>query len=270
MLEMFNPDKGHVYRRFYKAKKENTLKNGNIFIPALPSDNPDPAVQIWVQNQIENASSQTVERLVYGNFEYDENNDCLIERDAMFDYFKNEHVGLKGNHYLTCDIARMGNDSTVVRVWHGYVCIDVVSWYQCGLDVTAQRIKEIAIKYSIGMSRVLVDENGIGGGVVDILRCKGFLNNGKAKKGNYSNLKTECSHIIAKLINERKLYEYQSSINQRVIIEELEQCRILNVDSEGKISLIKKDKMKESLRRSPDHLDTIIMRGYFEIFKSSV
>jgi len=48
------------------------------------------------------------------------------------------------------------------------------------------------IKYSIPVSEIIVDEDGIGGGVVDNLRCKGFLNNDKPSNGNYQNLKSKC------------------------------------------------------------------------------
>jgi hypothetical protein len=41
-----------------------------------------------------------------------------------------------------------------------------------------------------------------------------------------------------------------------------------NVDSDGKIELMPKDKMKQVLGHSPDYLDALIMLQYFEINKT--
>jgi hypothetical protein len=72
MLETFNPDKGHVYKRYYKPQKENAPKPRHIFITALPSDNPSPEVPDYVAGILATASKATIQRLIHGNFEYDD------------------------------------------------------------------------------------------------------------------------------------------------------------------------------------------------------
>lgn len=63
LLETFNPDKGHVYRRFYKPYKEKELPAYRKFIPALATDNPH--VSKSYISQLEKADEITKQRLLY-------------------------------------------------------------------------------------------------------------------------------------------------------------------------------------------------------------
>jgi hypothetical protein len=72
MLETFNPDKGHVYKRYYKPQKDGQPKPRHIFITALPSDNPSPEVPEYIAGILATASKSTIQRLIHGNFEYDD------------------------------------------------------------------------------------------------------------------------------------------------------------------------------------------------------
>lgn len=72
MLETFNPDKGHVYKRYYKPQKDGHPKLRHIFITALPGDNPSPEVPEYIAGILATASKATIQRLIHGNFEYDD------------------------------------------------------------------------------------------------------------------------------------------------------------------------------------------------------
>ncbi len=266
-LEMFNPDKGHVYNRFYLPHKENRESETTKFIKALPSDNPDPAVKIWIDNQLKTASETTIQRLVHGNFDYDESKDKLIEADACNDYFSNEHVPIGTSKYITADIARMGKDSTMIRVWAGLRVIERVEIFKSKITDTTDAIKTLAIKHQIPMSRVVVDEDGVGGGCRDLLNCYGFIANSKPiGQTNYSNLKTQCTFAMARLINDRKVYEKCDNITlMQKIKQEFDWVRERDIDVEGKLKVISKDEVKQAIRRSPDEWDSIYMRAYFEL-----
>jgi hypothetical protein len=130
------------------------------------------------------------------------------------------------------------------------------------------------------MSDVIVDEDGIGGGVVDILRCKGFVNNstplpgpdmpimdrmGNVKADNFINLKSQCYFKLADRINSNGLFiECEENLKQ-TIIEELEQVKQYNMDKDNKKQVMPKDKVKELIGRSPDFSDTLMMREWFEL-----
>jgi hypothetical protein len=83
MLETFNPDKGHVYKRYYKPHKDNSPKPRHVFIPALPADNPSPEVHDYVAGILATASKATIQRLIHGNFEYDDVKGALWRWDML-------------------------------------------------------------------------------------------------------------------------------------------------------------------------------------------
>jgi phage terminase large subunit len=266
-LEMFNPDKGHVYNRFYLPYKNNTETVEIKFIKALPTDNPDPAVANWIELQMKTASQTTIQRLIHGNFDYDESKDKLIESEAENDYFTNAHVKGTGTKYITADIARMGRDSTMIRVWDGLVVIERVEIFKSKINETADAIKALSVKYAVPMSRTIVDEDGVGGGVRDLLKCYGFIANARPLGvGNYQNLKAQCTFTMAGLINARNVYEPCENIGLITKIkQEMDWVRERGIDQDGKRKVISKDEVKAAIRRSPDDWDSICMRAFFEL-----
>ena len=123
------------------------------------------------------------------------------------------------------------------------------------------------------MSQIIADEDGVGGGVVDILGCKGFVNNSKPIEENeiivqYNNLKSQCYFHLANAVNTNKIYFSKYTQEQKeTIIQELEQVKRNNVDKDGKLSVLPKEKIKEIIGRSPDYADALMMRMFFELEK---
>ena len=116
----------------------------------------------------------------------------------------------------------------------------------------------------------MIDEDGVGGGVVDAFSgCVGFLNGGKALKGeNYQNLKTQCYYKLAETINAGKLF-VKPKINKEIIISELEVIKRDKVDKDQqKLAIEGKDIQKQKLGRSPDYADALMMRMWYECFGS--
>ena len=270
MLETFNPAKNHVYKRYYKPYREGTSEDNTVFIPALPQDNPSPEVEDYVKGILATADQVTIQRLIYGNFEYDDDPAKLIEYDAIIDLWSNEHVQ-GGKKYISADIARFGSDKGVICVWDGLRLLEVVTLDVSSIPDTSNEIRRLANFYQIPMSQVIADEDGVGGGVVDMLKCKGFINGSKAlpeerKEVQYRNLKSQCYFHLAEKINNAEIYITKpfSSISEK-IIEELEQVKRDKVDQDGKLSVLPKEKVKEILGRSPDFADALMMRMFFEI-----
>lgn len=283
ILETFNPAKNHVYQKYYKPFKEGKMKEGYEFIPALPTDNPSPEVPDYIKRIKESASKVTIERLIYGNFEYDDDPAILIDADSIADYFispkshqKNEaHIKGEGNKYLTIDVARKGRDKTIFRVWHGWLCIHRESMDISLIPQIVKKGKELMSKFGIAPSNTIADEDGVGGGVVDYLRCKGFINNsspieineaGVKVKPNFDNLKSQCSIKMAEKIVSKQAGEVCD--NPKVIdavTDEMEQVKIKDIDKDGKVGVVRKDEVKEKIGRSPDEWDSIMMRYWFEL-----
>lgn len=268
LLITCNPKKNFLYTDFYKPFVDGTLPPDKAFIRALPTDNVH-GDQNYIEGLKNTKDKVMRERLALGNWEYDDDPNALMTYEAITAIFTNDHVPAAGNKYITADVARMGDDKSVIRVWHGLRVIERVALEKTKVTDTATRIRQIAAKHGIPMMRVLVDEDGIGGGVVDILGCKGFLAGSSPispKPGqNYRNLKSQCSFKLAELVDEAKIYEPCSvEADRQLLIEDLEQIKRLSKD-ETKQEVASKKAVKAILQRSPDDGDTYVMRMYFEV-----
>lgn len=266
LLGTCNPAKNWVYKEFYKASKEGALKAYRKFIQALPKDNPHlPSSYIEALLQLDKNSK---ERLYFGNWEYDDDPSALIEHDAINDYFNPVHLKGTGQKYMTIDVARKGKDKTVFRIWDGWLCIKREEIAKSGLDKVVIRARELMQQYQIALSKVVADEDGVGGGVIDFLKCKGFVNNSSPIGGeNFENLKTQCSVKMAEMISKREAGESCTTDNDLIesIREEMEQIKMRDLDKDGKIKIQPKEYVKEMIGRSPDDWDSIMMRYYFQL-----
>jgi len=265
VLGSCNPAKNWTYKEFYKASRDNNLRTHQKFIQALPTDNPH-LPQSYLDSLL-SLDKNSKQRLYYGNWEYDDDPSTLIDMDSISDYWNPIHLKQEGNKYLTIDVARKGKDTTVFRVWHGWVCIYRESIDKSGLDYVVQRAKDIQQKYGISRSNTVADEDGVGGGVVDFLHCTGFVNGSRALNDeNYNNLKSQCGFKMAQKIVKREVGEIcNDSTVKEVTSEEMEQVKQKDIDKDGKVVLVGKDVVKQMIGRSPDEWDSIMMRYYFEI-----
>lgn len=271
MLITCNPKKNWLYVDVYKPYKNNTLSDKYAFIQSLYKDNPYTA-DLYEEELKEIKDKANKERLMYGNWEYADEDVALMSFDNITDLFTN--TGKNGHKYITADIARFGSDRIVIIYWEGMVAKDIYIYDNLGIDQTAGKIRDLSITKRVPYSHIIVDEDGLGGGVMDILRgIKGFVNNSTPlqnphtkEKDNYRNLKTQCYYELSKNINLHNVairIEDEKVKNQ--IIEELEQVKRKDPDKEGRLEIEPKAKIKELLGRSPDISDALMMRMWFEL-----
>ena len=270
LLETFNPAKNHVYSRYYKPYKSNTEKKDVKFVPALPSDNPSPEVPSYIARVKATGSKITIERLIYGNFEYDDDPAALMIFNKIQDLFSNSFV-VKGDKFISADIARFGSDNTVIGVWDGFILEHLITIDKNKVTEAADKIKQLANTYGVPLSNIIVDDDGVGGGVVDILGCSGFVNNSSPlpnpenkEPENYNNLKSQCYFKLAEFVNKNLIWIRDEKYKE-IIIQELEQVKQKDMDKDGKKMVVPKDKVKELLGRSPDYSDMLMMRCWFEL-----
>lgn len=257
-----NPAKGWVYG-MYKESRDNTLPQHKKFIQALVTDNKHISKHYTAQlNKLDEISKA---RLLRGDWEYDDSKDALIEYDAIINMFSN--VVPTGEKYITADIARFGKDKTAIYLWNGLQVAEIVVLDMSSMVDVANKIKEIQQREGVKLSNIIVDADGVGGGAADILRCKNFVNNAKALRGeNYQNLKTQCYYKLADLINKGQIGFSTNDIKlKELLIQELEQVRRTNMDKDTKLSILSKDKIKDLIGRSPDYSDALMMRCYYEL-----
>ena len=266
MLGTCNPAKNWVYAQFYLKHKNNTLDIDKKFIQALPTDNPHlPASYLKSLLSLDENSKQ---RLYYGNWEYDNDPAKLIDYEKIQNIFTNEFVEF-GEYFISADIARFGSDKMVITVWSGFRVVEIYTLAISSVTETAKAIKDLSNKYKVPLSNIIADEDGVGGGVVDILNCKGFVNNSKPmlvenQIVQYQNLKTQCYFKLAEMIQNNEIFV---TCNDGNVIDdmskELEQVKRDKIDSDGKLRILPKEKVKELIGRSPDYSDALMMRMYF-------
>lgn len=266
LLMTCNPTRNFIYSEFYKPWVEKSLPENRAFIHALLSDNPY-ITEFYRQNLLE-LDKESMERLLFGNWQYLDDPTKLCNIDSIIDMWTNTHVE-SGLHYISCDVARFGGDKTVIVVWDGLRIIEIKTIAKSGLIHVRDVILSMKHKYKVLMSRIIVDDGGVGGGVVDMLNgCKPFVANKKpvvtSRRENFANLKSQLYFMLAEYVNGGKIW-MRTEKDKDLIIEEFEQIKKDKEETDDKLRVIKKEKVKEILGRSPDYSDAIMMRIWFEI-----
>lgn len=277
LLQTCNPAKNYLYSQFYKKAKSGQLESHKRFIQALPQDNKVLWDTGYFEHLARTLSPSARQRLLHGNWEYDDDPDALCDYDNILAIFKNDHVPV-GKKYITADIARMGSDKAIIAVWEGWRVIEFVIFEKSRTTEIQNAITALRIKYEIPVNRTLADEDGVGGGVVDNLSILGFVNNSSAITGeldpatlkprveNYYNLQSQCCYKLAELVNRGQLYIGcdVSETHKEEIIEELEQLKSYDNDGIKPLRILPKEMVKDNIGRSPDWRDVLMMRAYFE------
>lgn len=193
----------------------------------------------------------------------------LMAWDKINDLFTNDHVPI-GQKAITADVARYGSDKTVLMLWNGLRVEHIYVYQGQATNITASAILSTAKAEGVPRSRIVVDDDGVGGGVVDLLPgCHAFHNGGKPvttsnEPQNYANLKAQCSYTLAQVVNAGGIY-IEDTEHRDTIAQELSWVKRDKMDHDGKLKVLPKDRVKEGLGRSPDFADNLMMRMVLEL-----
>lgn len=287
LLITANPKKGWMKREFVDLWKQKLLPKNRKFVQAFATDNkylPEDYVAS-LRNEKDPVRRQ---RLWEGSWDYDEDQDSLISYDALSDTFSNA-ITKDGKKYLIIDVARLGKDTTTFNYWDGLELTKIEVFEKQDTQKTIQMAKDRAAAERIPYSHIMIDEDGIGGAVVDgMWGVRGFVANSspiptateiRAKqnkvensfipKANFANLKSQCAWKVAELINEHKIAFAVPEYREKIIEELTALLRQKDVDNDRKLQIKPKDEVKEELGKSPDIGDPIIYRAWFELQKEA-
>lgn len=258
-----NPAKNWVFQDFYKPQKENKIEDDKQFIQSLVTDNPFIS-EYYIEN-LKRLDPVSKERLLYGNWDYDDDPAKLFEFDKISNIFTNSFVE-EGEKYLSADIALQGSDKFVIIIWSGWRIEKIYSIDKCDGKQAEEYIKKYSEAHRVPRSNIVYDHDGIGAFLGSYLQgAKSFVNNSKALNNeNYSNLKSQCCFKLSEKINNDEVFCSDSEYRD-MIIAEMEQIKRKDIDKDGKIAVEGKDKVKERLGHSPDYFDAIMMRCIFDI-----
>lgn len=275
LLQTCNPSKNYLYREYYKPNKEGKLPNWKKFIQALPTDN-KMLPKDYIDNLIRILTPNEIERLVKGNWEYDDNPYALFDYDNILNIFSNDFV-YKPNQdrYLTCDIAYEGSDLFVIGYWEGHTLMKIAAIDKIDEVLVSKKINDIRIENNVPISNVCYDADGLKTFVRQSAKI-GYLKDAKefhngstpikleGRLENFKNLKAQCYYLLAEDVKNNKIFIACKDYRKQ-IIEELEQINKLPLNDDGKIALEQKKDLKERLGRSPDFADMLMMRKYFDL-----
>lgn len=115
--------------------------------------NPDMARHIWEGEYLAQAEN------------------AVMGRIAVHEAMQRE-VSDEGDYQLACDVARFGDDSTVIGLRKGLKLKSLEELKGKSLVEICDRIEIVAGKNK--SMKMKIDETGVGGGVVDILKSRGY------------------------------------------------------------------------------------------------
>lgn len=286
LLLTCNPNKGWLYRVFYKPNKEGKLPDNYRFLQSLYLDNPHTAEE-YGENLDEISDVKTRMRLKMGDWEYGNDNTLLFNHDALNDVFTNT-INKSSKKYLIVDVGDDGDDATVFSRWRGLEEYKREKEYGLNTEGIIERIREIAQEDRIPFSNIAIDAIGVGTGVSKSKLLSGVigykssyspiktddspvalpnqkrLKNALVLVSEYKNLRVQCLFVLADLVNNHKIASKVDEGQKDVIVEELSQYKDVTVEDQKRMATPKSE-VKDAIGRSPDDSDTWIMRVYFVI-----
>lgn len=265
-----NPAPNHVYDLFYKPFIEGTLAEFRAFVQSLITDN-DRLSNSYIA-ALQTMDEVTKARLLRGEWEY---SDLL----AMFFYSKIQETltrrreVVRNDYGLVVDPARLGKDSTAIIVISACrVIVEIVHLRKKRRPEVEEVINELIEKYGIDVSNIVIDSDGVGGGLADSYPgCVEIVNNQKPFDGeNYANVKTQLYFYLSKEINEEEegLAFAPGVLNDELAVMIAEGLKVIRREKEeldGKISMTSKKDFRRMVRRSSDIEDVLAYSQYFRI-----
>ena len=248
-----NPEPGWVRDRWVDHQNPD-----HVFFPALPSDNPHLPKDYESKLRTLYANNPAlIKAWLEGSWDVTMSGDYLITY-SLIRAATGRQVPDGGNCTFGVDVARFGDDETVVIVRRGLKVTRIEAWAKQDTTWTSGKVAEIA--RAENPTAIYVDEIGVGAGVVDPLRANkfnvvGVVSSEKARKEQvYANRRAELYCQLAdhfadgsisipdhpKLSSQLSSIKYKFDTHHRKIIES-------------------KDDMRGRGGHSPDYADALML-----------
>lgn len=191
-----------------------------------------------------------------------ESDDLLLSSDDISVSLGISVLGAPSGSILSLDVARFGNDKNVLtklegRGSHRYEMTHIEDWGGVDLMSTTGRVMNAIHELKPGA--VVVDEDGLGGGVVDRLRelkvpCIGFRGGLPAiNDKKYFNLRSQGYCETADLMRKG----YLKILDDEELKNELLSIKF-SYDSKGRKKIETKDEMRKRGLKSPNRADSLM------------
>lgn len=275
MLITCNPARGWLYQDYYKPFVRQTLRPDAAFVQALLADNQNPDFVRNYEGQLLKLDPITRQRLLAGDWEYANDDLALMHYGDLIEAIRNANSSNQRPVFaITADVARFGQDSTVIGLWQGLHLAQVLTFQKQDTKASADAVRQLMMRYKIAPGQVVIDADGVGGGLADQLPgTRGFVAQHQPLNQNgipqaYANLKAQCYYLLAQHIADRSItfdpslqdQHFEGKAITERLFEELLAVRRVQADDEGKLGINKKAQMKALIGRSPDLADMVMMR----------
>lgn len=240
-------------------------------------------------NYVANLAQQDEEqraRDLEGNWNYKTTGDDLIKMEHMERMFTNSYQTGDGIRRASCDVAFDRGDNLVLVFWIGMHIQDI---YVCQANAkdAPQLVRMKLREWGVREDNFVFDLNGVGQTFRAFFpNSIGFNNMGApiavtpsekdSIKYMYTSLKSQCAYMLVKdFQNERisinpNLLDMKFSGNgysntplRNILMKERKAIR--DAGNERGFSIIKKEVMKKHVGHSPDFIEAILYREYFNI-----
>ena len=177
------------------------------------------------------------------------------------------HVEDEGEVIWGLDVARFGDDRSVLAQRENYLVKTLQKWQGLSTTALADRIHSLYNTAARKPDAIFVDTIGVGGGVADQLSQRGLpiidANvSAKADNPTYINKRAEMYMVLKEQMRFLKLPE------DRDLIKELLQLEYF-YNNAGKTQLISKDLIKKEYGKSPDLADALALTYFTKIYQSA-
>lgn len=166
---------------------------------------------------------------------------------------------------IGCDVARFGNDFTAIHVRTGPVSLYHESFNGWSTSETAGRLKQLANKFGsefgiLGQQvLVKVDDDGVGGGIIDQSDGYSFIGISAGSKAieseRYPNRRSELWFATAERALEGRLSLARLDPETRREMRRQAMAPTWKLDSSGRRVVEPKADTKKRIKRSPDDID---------------
>lgn len=233
-------------------------------------------------------SDEQRERDFKGNWNFKAMGDDLVKVSHMQRCFNNDAQTDDGVRRMSIDVALEGGDSCVMWLWIGWHVADI---FVCKVDskTLLNAINTKREEWRVLEENIVYDLQGVGQYLRGFLTKAKPFNNQEAVdrkyKGMYDNKKSQCAFMFADRLIQSEVSFEPSILKRRfsgknftnLELEKilLQERRILKADmsksDKGKC-LISKEQMKSKslLGRSPDFMESLLMREIFDVNKTEV
>ena len=127
LLIVTNPTQNFIKSQIYDRHVDGTLPSNISVILGLPTDN-IYTDQSYIDN-LERLDNVTKARLLYGDWNYADNDDSIFNASKLANAYYNSNFINKNNiKYMSVDVASTGGDSTVISIWSGLECYEILKY----------------------------------------------------------------------------------------------------------------------------------------------